>query len=77
MHHANVRGKQTKSSFKPKNHISTTRVLELLHLDLFGPMSIISFGGTLLSVQIQYENYENQGDASIIESANNVETLQG
>ena len=31
------KGKQTKSSFKPKDVVSTTRPLELLHLDLFGP----------------------------------------
>ena len=30
-------GKQTKVSFKPKNVMSTTKTLELLHLDLFGP----------------------------------------
>jgi len=31
------KGKQTKSSFKPINVVSTTRPLELLHMDLFGP----------------------------------------
>ena len=30
-------GKQIKNSFKNKNFISTTRSLELLHMDLFGP----------------------------------------
>jgi len=30
------KGKQTKSSFKPLNVISTSRPLELLHMDLFG-----------------------------------------
>ena len=30
-------GKQTKTSFKSKSHISTTRPLQLLHMDLFGP----------------------------------------
>ena len=29
-------GKQTKSSFKKKKFISTSRPLELLHMDLFG-----------------------------------------
>ena len=38
-------GKQVKSSFKPKNLVSTTRPLELLHIDLFGPMDVISMGG--------------------------------
>ena len=30
-------GKQTKNSFKSKNIVSTTRSLEILHIDLFGP----------------------------------------
>ena len=38
-------GKQTKSSFKSKNMISTTRPLQLLHMDLFGPSKIASHGG--------------------------------
>ena len=38
-------GKQTKVSFKPKNKISTSKPLELLHLDLFGPSQIVSMGG--------------------------------
>ena len=39
------KGKQTKSSFKPKDVVSTTRPLELLHLDLFGPTKTQSLGG--------------------------------
>nr|KYP60209.1 Retrovirus-related Pol polyprotein from transposon TNT 1-94 [Cajanus cajan] len=31
------KGKQVKSSFESKNHVSTSRPLELLHMDLFGP----------------------------------------
>ena len=31
------KGKQSRVSFKSKNMISTSRQLELLHLDLFGP----------------------------------------
>ena len=38
-------GKQTKSSFKSKNVIFTTRPLQLLHMDLFGPSKIASYGG--------------------------------
>jgi hypothetical protein len=30
-------GKQVKTSFKSKNHISTKKSLELLHIDIFGP----------------------------------------
>ena len=37
--------KQVKSSFKPKNVISTTKPLELIHMDLFGPSQIKSLGG--------------------------------
>ena len=39
------RGKQTKSSFHSKNVVSTTRPLELLHLDLFRPTKTTSLGG--------------------------------
>ena len=38
-------GKQSKSSFKPKGIVSTTRPLELLHMDLFGPTRTTSLGG--------------------------------
>ena len=38
-------GKQVKTSFKSKNFISTSRPLQLLHLDLFGPSRIQSLGG--------------------------------
>ena len=38
-------GKQTKTSFKTKNHIYTTRPLQLIHLDLFGPNRVASLGG--------------------------------
>ena len=40
-------GKQTRSSFKSKNVVSTSRPLELLHLDLFGPTRTHSLGGKL------------------------------
>ena len=38
-------GKQIKNSFKNKNFISTTRPLELLHMDLFGFSRTPSLGG--------------------------------
>jgi len=38
-------GKQVKTSFKPKGFILTTRPLELLHMDLFGPTRTSSLGG--------------------------------
>ena len=37
-------GKQIKTSFKNKNFISTSRPLELLHMDLFSPLRTISLG---------------------------------
>ena len=38
-------GKQTRVSFKSKNVVSTSRPLELLHMDLFGPSRTKSLGG--------------------------------
>ncbi|XP_019226340.1 PREDICTED: uncharacterized protein LOC109207804 [Nicotiana attenuata] len=38
-------GKQTRSSFKIKNFVSTSKALQLLHLDLFGPTRTASIGG--------------------------------
>ena len=39
------KGKQSKSSLKLKNAISTSRPLELIHMDLFGPTRVASLGG--------------------------------
>nr|KYP36604.1 Retrovirus-related Pol polyprotein from transposon TNT 1-94 [Cajanus cajan] len=39
-------GKQVKVSFKPKNIVTTSRPLELLPMDLFGPSRTMSFGGS-------------------------------
>ena len=38
-------GKQVRNFFKSKNLVSTSRPLELLHIDWFGPMDVISMGG--------------------------------
>ncbi|CAJ2667397.1 unnamed protein product [Trifolium pratense] len=38
-------GKQTKVSHQKLQHLSTSRVLELLHMDLMGPIQVESFGG--------------------------------
>ena len=38
-------GKQSKCSFPLKKEVSTSRPLELLHLDLFGPTQVASLGG--------------------------------
>ena len=45
-------GKQVKTSFKSKNLVSTTRPLELLHMDLFGPNRVASLGGKLYAYVI-------------------------
>ena len=46
------KGKQTRVSFKPKNVVSTTQPLQLLHMDLFGPSRIMSFGGNYYALVI-------------------------
>ncbi|XP_075084694.1 uncharacterized protein LOC142167952 [Nicotiana tabacum] len=40
-----VKGKQVRSSFKPKREVSTSKSLDLLHMDLCGPMRVESKGG--------------------------------
>ena len=37
--------KQARTSFKSKNLVSIFRPLELLHINLFGPMDVLSMGG--------------------------------
>jgi len=46
------KGKQTKSTFKPLNVISTSKPLELLHIDLFGSSRTISLGGNYYGLVI-------------------------
>jgi hypothetical protein len=41
-----LKGKIVKSSFKTKDIVSTSRPLELLHIDLFGPVSTASLHGS-------------------------------
>lgn len=38
-------GKQIKMSHKKFQHFTTTCVLELIHMDLMGPMQVESLGG--------------------------------
>ena len=45
-------GKQAKTPFKPKSIVSTTKPLELLHMDLFGPNRVASLGGKLYAYVI-------------------------
>ena len=42
---AGQQGKQHRTSFNPKKVVSTSRPLELLHLDLFGPTQVANLGG--------------------------------
>ncbi|GJZ90433.1 retrovirus-related pol polyprotein from transposon TNT 1-94 [Tanacetum coccineum] len=52
-------GKQAHVSHKAKNIVSTTRCLELLHMDLFGPSAIRCYGGNLYTLVIvdDYSRY--------------------
>nr|GEV78762.1 retrovirus-related Pol polyprotein from transposon TNT 1-94 [Tanacetum cinerariifolium] len=45
-------GKQAHASHKAKNIVSTTRFLELLHMDLFGPSAVRSYGGNRYTLVI-------------------------
>ncbi|GJR25062.1 retrovirus-related pol polyprotein from transposon TNT 1-94 [Tanacetum coccineum] len=52
-------GKQAHASHKAKNIVSTTRCLKLLHIDLFGPSAVWSYGGNLYTLVIvdDYSRY--------------------
>ncbi|GJV18293.1 retrovirus-related pol polyprotein from transposon TNT 1-94 [Tanacetum coccineum] len=45
-------GKQVHTSHKAKNMVSTTKCLELLHMDLFGPLVVQSYGGNFYTLVI-------------------------
>ncbi|GKC41606.1 retrovirus-related pol polyprotein from transposon TNT 1-94 [Tanacetum coccineum] len=47
-------GKQAHASHKAKNIVSMTRCLELLHMDLFGPSTIWSYGGNLYTLVVTF-----------------------
>ncbi|VFQ67773.1 unnamed protein product [Cuscuta campestris] len=53
------KGKQVKSTFKAKPAHSTTRILSLIHMDLFGPVTPISLSGKqyVLVVVDDYSRY--------------------
>ncbi|GJW83030.1 retrovirus-related pol polyprotein from transposon TNT 1-94 [Tanacetum coccineum] len=52
-------GKQAHASHKAKNTVSTTRCLELLHMDLFGPSAVRSYKGNRYTLVIvdDYSRY--------------------
>ncbi|GJZ21828.1 retrovirus-related pol polyprotein from transposon TNT 1-94 [Tanacetum coccineum] len=45
-------GKQAHASHKAKNVVSSTRCLELLHMDIFGPSAVRSYGGNRYTLVI-------------------------
>ncbi|GJR93843.1 retrovirus-related pol polyprotein from transposon TNT 1-94 [Tanacetum coccineum] len=47
----NIR-KQVHARHKAKNMVSTTKYLELLHMDLFGPSAVQSYGGNFYTLEI-------------------------
>nr|GEU51524.1 retrotransposon protein [Tanacetum cinerariifolium] len=49
--------KQAHASHKAKNIVSTTRYLELLHMDLFGPSVVRSYGGNRYTIVIVDDYY--------------------
>ncbi|GJZ37217.1 retrovirus-related pol polyprotein from transposon TNT 1-94 [Tanacetum coccineum] len=56
-------GKQAQASHKAKNIVSTTRCLELLHMDIFNPSIVRSYGGnryTLVIVDDYYREFDNE-----------------
>ncbi|GJR15241.1 retrovirus-related pol polyprotein from transposon TNT 1-94 [Tanacetum coccineum] len=57
--HACKIGKQAHASHKAKNIVSTTRCLELLHMDLFGPSAVRNYGGNRYTLVIvdDYSRY--------------------
>ena len=46
------KGKQAKVSFPSKNIVSTSKPLQLLHIDLFGPSRTMSFEGNYYGLVI-------------------------
>ncbi|GKA84797.1 retrovirus-related pol polyprotein from transposon TNT 1-94 [Tanacetum coccineum] len=65
-------GKQDDASHKSKNIISTTRCLELLRMDFFGPSAVRSYGGNLYTLVIvdDYSRrffYKAKGEAGMQE----------
>jgi len=53
------KGKQVKNSFQSKNIVSTSKPLELPHMDLFGPSRSMSLGGKYYGLVIvdDYSRY--------------------
>ena len=59
-----AKGKHRRASFKSINVVSTSRVLQLLYIDLFGPSRTISLGGKLYGFVIVDDYSRNHGFSS-------------
>ncbi|GKC31499.1 retrovirus-related pol polyprotein from transposon TNT 1-94 [Tanacetum coccineum] len=57
-------GKQTHASHKAKNIVSTTSCLELLHMDLFSPSAVRSYGGNRYTLVI-VDDYSREFDTEL------------
>ncbi|GKA66668.1 hypothetical protein Tco_0766476 [Tanacetum coccineum] len=57
-------GKQAHASHKAKNIVSTTRCLELLHMDLFSPSAVRSYGGNRYTLVI-VDDYSRKVEESL------------
>nr|GEV50420.1 retrovirus-related Pol polyprotein from transposon TNT 1-94 [Tanacetum cinerariifolium] len=62
--------KEAHASHKAKNIVSTTRCLELVHMDLFGPSAIQSYGGNRYTLVIVDDYSRNKLDENGIVSQN-------
>ncbi|GJX83261.1 retrovirus-related pol polyprotein from transposon TNT 1-94 [Tanacetum coccineum] len=56
--------KQAHASHKAKNIVSTTRCLELLHMDIFGPSAVQSYGGNRYTLVI-VDDYSRKIEESL------------
>nr|GEV09452.1 copia protein [Tanacetum cinerariifolium] len=63
-------GKQAHAGHKAKNIVSTTRCLELLHMDLFCPSAVRSYGGSRYTLVIVDDCSRNKLDENGIISRN-------
>ncbi|GJZ42555.1 retrovirus-related pol polyprotein from transposon TNT 1-94 [Tanacetum coccineum] len=57
-------GKQAHATHKAKNAVSTTRCLELLHMDLFGPSAVRSYRGNRYTLVI-VDDYSRKVEESL------------
>ncbi|GJT38073.1 retrovirus-related pol polyprotein from transposon TNT 1-94 [Tanacetum coccineum] len=67
--------KQAHASHKAKNIVSMTRCLELLHMDLFGPSAVRSYGGnryTLVIVDDYSREFDNEVQSGEFCNANGI-----